>query len=804
MKVNKHLNYALVEDSRPPMYTAMKYWGKKPHNIWREFIECYSPENGVVLDPFVGSGVAAFEGVIAKRKMITFDINPMSSFFIEVSTRKFDEDCFKIAARTIIKTVKNDSVYLEHYTKTKEGAPFTVYNYIWKDNTIWKINAKNDNDEPTIFQPDDEDIQRIIEMDKINIPYWYPEDRFPNTPSIKGKFIKDIGGDSFSCLWTRRNLYLLAYIFELIKKQDKSVQLSLLYAFVHTLHLVSKMVVSRQERGNRSFSGSWGRADYMIRNRRMEQNPLVVFERACFDKQGVVAALNNAKKRMKTPIRTNEVCRGNGVKINSDINYGKIDVADLLDYVPEKSVDFIITDPPYGGLVQYMDLSLIWLVWLKNYDAKYTPELESEITVKKDIISRKMYRLRLQNAFNNMHNVLKDDGYMVVTFHNKEMEEWNDFVNAVRNAGFKFDKVTHQYNRRSGESNVSNPYGTAGSDFYIRCVKQRDVDFTDDTSALEHFVFQKSIEVIARRAEPTPYDFILNGVLPELLQAGYLQPEEPAQEIDKVLKKYTGDGKVFNVTENPNNKAGSIWWFNEPSKHISYPDIPLSDRVDEAVLSILRRRISVRLDDIIAELFKMYPNGLTPDPRKLSSVLEKYAYQSSGKWKLKDSVSREVTKHTEVISRLCRICKKAGYVSFVGRREQPEQLNNTQQLRDIADFDNLSFLTEHYGQAKLDRISMIDCLFIKDKKIEAIFEVENSTNFSSAIIRASNAENSIPKFMVIPDYRENELCAFSDPMFRSAFKSENWKYITYTAIERFASLRNISLADIQKEARAFE
>ena len=46
--------------------------------------------------------------------------------------------------------------------------------------------------------------------------------------------------------------------------------------------------------------------------------------------------------------------------------------------------------------------------------------------------------------------------------------------------GFKFDKITHQYNKRSGEANVSNPYGTSGADFYIRAVKHRDVDFSDD------------------------------------------------------------------------------------------------------------------------------------------------------------------------------------------------------------------------------------------------------------------------------------------------------------------------------------
>lgn len=804
MKVDKHLNYALVEESRPPMYTAMKYWGKKPHNIWREFIECYSPENGTVLDPFAGSGIAAFEGVVAKRKMITLDINPMSSFFIEVTTMPFDEILFSQAAHDIISIVEQDEIYQQHYIRTQNEMPLTIYNYIWKDEKIWKIHAKNRDEEPFSIQPSEIDDQLLEEMEYINIPYWYPQDQFPNTPSIKGKFIKDIGGSSFSYLWTRRNLYLLSYIFDLIKKQDKSVQLPLLYAFVHTLHLVSKMVVSRQEKGNRAFSGSWGRADYMIRNRRMEQNPLVVFERACFDKQGVISALNNSKERLGTPIKTNEIGRGKKLKANAAINYGKIDVADLLDHIPEKSVDFIITDPPYGGLVQYMDLSLIWLVWLKNYDVKYTPELETEITVKKGIVSREMYKRRLQNAFINMHKVLKDDGYIVITFHNKEMEEWNDFVNAVRNAGFKFDKVTHQYNRRSGESNVSNPYGTAGSDFYIRCVKKREVDFTNDISALEHFIFQKSIEVIARRAEPTPYDFILNGVLPELLQAGYLQPEEPAQAINEVLKKYIGEGNVFSVTENPLNKAGSIWWFNEPTKYINYPDIPLSDRVDEAVLSILRRRISVRLDDIIAELFKMYPNGLTPDPRRISATLEKYAFQSSGKWKLKDSVSVEVTKHTEIIGQLCKMAKKIGYASFVGRREQPEYLSNGQQLRDIADINELGFLSDQYDRIKLDRISMIDCIFVCNNSIEVIFEVENSTNFSSAIIRASNTNNSIPKLMVIPDSRETELLTFSDPLFRESFEAGNWRYITYTTIGRLASLRTLTIDEIMQNAKGVE
>ena len=80
----KQINFALVEDIRPPMYTAMKYWGKKPHNIWAEFIETYCVEGGTILDPFAGSAISAFEAVIKGRKAIAFDLNPLTSFMIVI------------------------------------------------------------------------------------------------------------------------------------------------------------------------------------------------------------------------------------------------------------------------------------------------------------------------------------------------------------------------------------------------------------------------------------------------------------------------------------------------------------------------------------------------------------------------------------------------------------------------------------------------------------------------------------------------------------------------------------------------
>ena len=187
-------------------------------------------------------------------------------------------------------------------------------------------------------------------------------------------------------------------------------------------------MVPRSKSSNRDFSGSWGRADYMIRKKSLEQNPLVIFQRSCIKKQGVLSCMEDAKNKIPNNLKKSFVNKKKKIDKKSDINYGILDIADLTKIVKPKTVDFIITDPPYAGLVLYLDLSLVWLTWLQKFNKKFIPDLTSEITIKKNYADREQYRLRLNNAFKQMHNVLKDNGYMVVTFHHKNIQEWNDFV----------------------------------------------------------------------------------------------------------------------------------------------------------------------------------------------------------------------------------------------------------------------------------------------------------------------------------------------------------------------------------------
>ncbi len=793
----EHINYALVEGTRPAMYRAMKYWGRKPHNIWSDYIAHYCPKDGVVLDPFMGSGISTFESLKLGRKIISTDLNPLSAFIVEVLSSDFEENKFRQAVENIRQAVEVDPVYQQHYTKTIDGEPYTVFNYIWLKGKVKLVRSKNSKGEGISADVDMKDVENADDMSNIYIPYWYPKDKFPQNTSITGSFIKNIGGTTFDNLWTRRNLYLLSKIFNLIQEAETSVRLQLMYAFIHTLHLVCKMVVPRSETGNRDFSGSWGRADYMIRNRSMEQNPLVVFLRSCFDKQGVVNAMLDAKASLPKKKKIHFMGKSGKLNKTADINYGLVDVADLCDYIENDSIDFILTDPPYGGLVQYMDLSLIWLVWLQQFDKRYTPDATGEITYKKGITDRNNYYRKLTRAFNNMYHVLKPDHFMVVTFHNQDIKEWNDFVSAIREAGFSFEKVTHQYNRRSGESNVANPYGTTSSDFYIRCKKVDVHGVQHNRIELNNFVIQRTIMLLSERSEPTPFTFILNGLLPDMLQAGYLQPDEPTEELKRILDSEVGNDKVFRIVDELKDKAGDYYWFNNPSAYINHRNISLTERVDTTIKALLRRKVSVRYDDIVAEIFREFPNGLTPDMQRIRNVVSKYAKQSCGKWKIKDDVERDCTIHTQMIYTLCKMAQTGFYEPFVGRREQHEYVDSKRKLSSFSVYSELDSVLKGYDDQQLSRIEMMDCVWIKNGIIEVIFEVENSTNFVDAVVRASNIEEEIPKFMIIPERRKQELLNYKDPEFLKCFREQSWHFLLFEDIRNLSVSRDITINDIK-------
>ena len=792
------INFSFPEDTRPAIYSAMKYWGKKPHNIWHEYIKNYTPDGGVFLDPFSGSCESIIEALRAGRKTIGFDLNPLSTFFLKFYLSKFDEKEFTNEANQIIKLIENDQIYKDYFkTKCIECNQNAIaHNHKIENDKIYEIRVICKCQKKILEKkPDSIDDQLFVDQKNISITDFIPNDKFPESESFSENFIEKLGGNNFSNLWPKRNLYVLAKIFNYIEKKEESdLKIQLLSSFIQTIHLCTKMLPPRRGPANRPNSTSWGRSAYIYPNRQFHSNPLVVFKSSCFRKgqQSVVSSLNQASKYIRKDIKVIFLNKGNKSKEkNFELKFGCIDIQNINDYLEDKSVDFIMTDPPYGGLVKYFDLSLMWLNWLKKIDNFYKPDLSNEITVNTKTVNLETYQKRFEHGLINLVRVLKDNGKIVFTFHNKKPEIWNMFLKSIFNSGLKIEKMLHQQNKRSGESAVAMPYGTSSSDFYIRCIKGKSKKLTTDNEQYKNFVVNKAIEIISSRNEKTPYQFLFNGLLPEISQAGF-DLEKFDNNIEKILSEHVGS--IFKLTNNDDTKSGNYWWFEDPKKYIIYPDKKLEDRVEDTILYLLRKKTSVTFDEILAEIFITYPNGLTPDTKSgtIPKFLKKYASKSGGKFIYKAlDFEKECTEHTRQIHELIKIGKKLNFKTYVGKREQSEKYKN-KKLSEYCDFKNLKNLVE-FNKEKLNRLAQIDLLWIKDDKVHYSFEVENSTKFISGIQRGSNLDKSTPKIMVMPDNRRNEFLNNKDPLFIEQFKNYNWSYIFYSDIIEVVDSKNLKI-----------
>ena len=787
------INNALVELKREPIYTAMKYWGKKPHNIWASYIENYTPKQGVFLDPFCGSAMSALESLRLGRKTLAFDINPLSSFLLKVYTTPFDFIVFKKQALRVIESVRSYSIYEKLWAYDGE-----FHNFKYDDGLIYEICKK---DKSISHKASSKDLEVLDYADSINLKDLKLD--FIDEPfldSFSANFIKQVGGNNFKYIWTKRNLIVLSLIFkEILQTQDTNIKEQLLFGFIMIVHLCCKMNVPRNDGAKRNFSTSWGRSAYICAKRQMEQNPLLLFERNCFKKQGVKTALIASNDYINKSLNFKEVSNANKQKDSKNFNlkYGVVNILKLEDYVNEKSIDFIITDPPYGGLVQYLDLSYLWLLWLKAYDKKYgNVDFNSEITINKkcDI---KSYEVRFTQALKQLHKALKDEGKMVITFHNKDIAIWNSFMRSLRNAGFIIQKVIHQKNRRSGESVVANPYGTSGTDFYLRCVKNPHKDSSEDVRLdnLNDKIVEIAIKAIALRNEPTPYEILFDAILAHISSSGFIFSDDCDGDIKSALNGQID--KIFIIMQDKEIKAGNLWWFKEPSLYIKHPDIPLSQRVDKLVLYVLKEHALVSLDDMLAVVYKNFPNGLTPDESSILKSLKKFATKSSNAWIYNPNSleSKEASSHTLYISYLAKIGKKLGFDIFIGKREQSEK-NEGKTLKSFANVFDLDFITDDFIR---QRALYIDILFLKEGKIIYVFEVENSTNFIEALHRNSVLESDIEKFIVLPNKREEELLNKKEPLFIKSFNSGNWKYLLYSDLDKLISQKSPKIEHFAKD-----
>jgi len=127
-----------------------------------------------------------------------------------------------------------------------------------------------------------------------------------------------------------------------------------------------------------------------------------------------------------------------------------------------KEADFVITDPPYAGNVNYSELSDFFYVWLRLVLAKTYPEFAPELTPKADEIIENPTRGKtaqdfeegLRQVFAECRRVSKDDALLVFTFHHSEDRAWESLLRAVCDSGWEVEAVYPLHGEAENTMNV--------------------------------------------------------------------------------------------------------------------------------------------------------------------------------------------------------------------------------------------------------------------------------------------------------------------------------------------------------------
>lgn len=147
----------------------------------------------------------------------------------------------------------------------------------------------------------------------------------------------------------------------------------------------------------------------------------------------------------------------------------------MLEQYRSGTIDMVITDPPFGDLLHYSELSDFFYVWMRLglkerfpdiFGSEYTPKsLEAVANKAREPEDPDGFYQRLLTAcWGEAHRVLKSGGMLAFTFHHSEDAPWVSVLESLFDAGFYLEAT---YPIRSDETKGDGEFGSKTIEYDI-------------------------------------------------------------------------------------------------------------------------------------------------------------------------------------------------------------------------------------------------------------------------------------------------------------------------------------------------
>lgn len=401
-----------------------KYWGKKPTEAWRFLIEQLTTPGEVVLDPFLGSGLIARECADLGRRFIGFDVNPISIELTELYLNPPNYRELKLAIDQLKKTARCE---IESFYLLPDGR--IASHLLWERGEItnvWvKIGRKREVVTPTI------EIRKQFEASSGYISKNIRDFQLFDNSRINAK--KDIKIDD---LFADRALKAIDILLDHIRTYQGNTRRALELILTASLGQMSRMVFAVTNRGKTKGEntdnievGSWV-IGYWRPEQHFEVNAWNCFENKAAKLLKAIGSIGHTDR-----IQIAETFE-HFQETRKDVYLRIGDSESLLREMPGNSVKVVLTDPPHGDRIPYLELSEMW-----NSVLGFKPSFEDELVVSNAKLRGKgipEYNKKFSAIFHDCARVLVTGGVLAVMFNARSSEHWTSLHALEEASGLEY------------------------------------------------------------------------------------------------------------------------------------------------------------------------------------------------------------------------------------------------------------------------------------------------------------------------------------------------------------------------------
>ena len=107
--------------------------------------------------------------------------------------------------------------------------------------------------------------------------------------------------------------------------------------------------------------------------------------------------------------------------------------------LPDRCIDFIVTDPPFFDNVHYSELADFFNAWQSLVPRGFISGVQTTRDSREvQDTDADCFAAKLRAVFSECKRVLRDDGLLIFTYHHSRSEGWTSLVEAVVGSGFSF------------------------------------------------------------------------------------------------------------------------------------------------------------------------------------------------------------------------------------------------------------------------------------------------------------------------------------------------------------------------------